>query len=70
MSCREHRPTHRWFSNPAVSIVMAWRGALPARLLASYIAVQLFGAMLGAWLANHRYISLNPLVAMRPAARD
>jgi glycerol uptake facilitator-like aquaporin len=38
--------------NPAVSLVMAFRGALPANLLASYIVAQLLGAMLGAWLAH------------------
>jgi len=38
--------------NPAVSTVMAWRGELPQRMLAPYIAVQLVGAMLGAWLAH------------------
>lgn len=38
--------------NPAVSAVMAWRGALPAAALLPYVAVQLLGAMLGAWLAH------------------
>lgn len=38
--------------NPAVSIVMAWRGALPRHRLLQYIGVQLAGAMLGAWLAH------------------
>ena len=38
--------------NPAVSAVMAWRGELPGASLLPYIAVQLFGAMLGAWLAH------------------
>ena len=38
--------------NPAVSIVMAARGALPRRLLVPYVAAQLGGAMLGAWLAH------------------
>lgn len=38
--------------NPAVSAVMAWRGALARRELAPYIAVQLAGAMLGAWLVH------------------
>ena len=38
--------------NPAVSLVMAFRGALPGGLLASYIVAQLLGAMLGAWLAH------------------
>lgn len=38
--------------NPAVSAVMAWRGELPAARLLPYIAVQLTGAMLGAWLVH------------------
>lgn len=38
--------------NPAVSLVMALRGALPRTLLAPYIVVQLVGAALGAWLAH------------------
>lgn len=38
--------------NPAVSLAMAWRGELPGAMLAPYIAVQLLGAMLGAWLAH------------------
>ena len=38
--------------NPAVSVVMTLRGALPKSLLAPYIAAQLLGAMLGAWLVH------------------
>ena len=38
--------------NPAVSLVMAMRGTLPRDQLASYIAAQLLGAALGAWLAH------------------
>jgi glycerol uptake facilitator-like aquaporin len=38
--------------NPAVSLVMAARGALPRPLLLPYVVVQLVGAMLGAWLAH------------------
>jgi len=38
--------------NPAVSLTMAWRGQLPWSLLAPYVACQLLGAMLGAWLAH------------------
>ena len=38
--------------NPAVSAVMAWRGELPAGALLPYVAAQLLGAMLGAWLAH------------------
>jgi glycerol uptake facilitator-like aquaporin len=38
--------------NPAVSAVMALRGALPRPLFAPYVAAQLIGAVLGAWLAH------------------
>jgi glycerol uptake facilitator-like aquaporin len=38
--------------NPAVSAVMAARGALAWPLLAPYVAAQLAGALLGAWLAH------------------
>jgi glycerol uptake facilitator-like aquaporin len=38
--------------NPAVSLVMAWRKALPLHLLAGYVVAQLLGAALGAWLAH------------------
>lgn len=38
--------------NPAVSLVVAARGAMPRSLVAPYIVVQLAGAMLGAWLAH------------------
>jgi glycerol uptake facilitator-like aquaporin len=38
--------------NPAVSAVMAWRGELPVAALLPYVAAQLIGAMLGAWLAH------------------
>ena len=38
--------------NPAVSAVMAYRGELAVALLLPYIAAQLVGAMLGAWLAH------------------
>ena len=38
--------------NPAVSAVMAWRGALPVALLMPNVLVQLTGAVGGAWLAH------------------
>lgn len=38
--------------NPAVSLVMAWRRDLPRAWLPPYVAAQLLGAMLGAWLAH------------------
>ncbi len=44
--------------NPAVSAVMAWRGELQRSWLLPYIAAQLLGAVLGAWLA-HAMFDLN-----------
>jgi glycerol uptake facilitator-like aquaporin len=41
--------------NPAVSLVMAGRGAMPRSLLAPYVVAQLAGAMLGAWLAHSMF---------------
>ncbi len=38
--------------NPVVSAVMAWRRELPRAWLLPYVAAQLVGAMLGAWLAH------------------
>ncbi len=38
--------------NPAVSLVMTWRGELPKPLLLPYVVAQLIGAVLGAWLAH------------------
>lgn len=38
--------------NPAVSLVMAFRGELAWRLLTLYIVAQLIGAALGVWLAH------------------
>ena len=38
--------------NPVVSTVMVVRGELPRRMLMLYIAAQLVGAVLGAWLAH------------------
>jgi glycerol uptake facilitator-like aquaporin len=38
--------------NPAVSAVMAWRRELALGSLLPYVAAQLIGAMLGAWLAH------------------
>jgi glycerol uptake facilitator-like aquaporin len=46
--------------NPVVSALMAWRGALPARWLLPYVAVQLLGAVAGAWLA-HAMFDMNLL---------
>jgi len=38
--------------NPAVSLVMAYRRALPRERLMGYVIAQLLGAALGAWLAH------------------
>src|SRR5947208_16295721 len=38
--------------NPAVSMVMTFRRAMPGGLLVPYIVAQLIGAVLGAWLAH------------------
>ncbi|TWO71984.1 aquaporin family protein [Caenimonas sedimenti] len=38
--------------NPAVSAVMVVRGKLPSASLMPYVAAQLLGAVLGAWLAH------------------
>jgi glycerol uptake facilitator-like aquaporin len=38
--------------NPAVTLVMTVRRAMPGNLLAPYVVAQLLGAMLGAWLAH------------------
>ena len=38
--------------NPAVTLVMALRGALPVALAGAYVLAQLAGATLGAWLAH------------------
>ncbi len=38
--------------NPAVSAVMVFRGELPKSAFVPYVAAQLIGAMLGAWLAH------------------
>ena len=38
--------------NPAVSMVMVWRGTMPSYRLLPYICAQLIGAVLGAWLAH------------------
>ncbi len=46
--------------NPAVSLVMAGRGQLAWPLLVPYIAMQLLGAMSGAWLA-HAMFDMNIL---------
>jgi len=46
--------------NPAVSAVMTWRGTLARRDLAPYVAAQLIGAVIGAWLV-HAMFEINLL---------
>lgn len=46
------RPISGAHFNPVVSLVMAWRGELGRRELRGFVAAQLVGAVLGAWLAN------------------
>ena len=46
--------------NPAVSLAMTTRNTLPRALLLPYIAAQLLGAMLGAWLV-HAMFDMNIL---------
>lgn len=38
--------------NPAVTLAMAWRGALPRAAVPGYLAAQIAGAVLGVWLAH------------------
>jgi glycerol uptake facilitator-like aquaporin len=38
--------------NPAVSVVMTFRGVMPCKLLAPYVTAQLAGAVVGTWLAH------------------
>jgi len=53
--------------NPAVSAVLAWRGELPKNELVFYVAAQLIGAVLGAWLA-HAMFDL-PILQLSTKAR-
>lgn len=46
------RPISGAHFNPAVSLVMAYRGKLPWRRVPGYIVAQLLGATLGAWMAH------------------
>ncbi len=45
-------PTSGAHFNPVVSAVMAWRRELPRAHLPAYVAMQLAGAVAGAWLAH------------------
>jgi glycerol uptake facilitator-like aquaporin len=54
--------------NPVVSAVSAWRGALPRALLLPYVAAQMLGAALGAWLA-HAMFGL-PIIQLGTRPRD
>jgi len=53
--------------NPAVSAVLTWRGELPKNELVFYVAAQLIGAVLGAWLA-HAMFDL-PILQLSTKAR-
>ena len=57
--------------NPAVSLVMAARGALPRELLPAYVVAQLLGAVLGAFLSNAMFdlsiVQLSSKVRTGPA---
>ncbi len=54
--------------NPVVSLAIAWRGALPWRLVPGYWVAQLLGAVAGAWLA-HAMFDL-PVLQMSAHVRD
>jgi len=54
--------------NPVVSAVMTVRGELPGSALVAYIAVQLAGAVLGAWLAHAMFDM--PLVQLSTKVRS
>ncbi len=54
--------------NPAVSLAMAWRGALPRADLVPYLLAQGLGAALGAWLA-HAMFEL-PILQLSSKLRD
>ena len=41
--------------NPVVSAAMTLRGAMPVSMLIAYVAAQLLGAVLGAWLAHSMF---------------
>lgn len=60
------RPVSGAHFNPVVSAAMAWRGALPRAALPPYVAVQLAGAVLGAWLAHAMFELPLLQVATRP----
>ena len=52
--------------NPAVSLVMAARGAMPRALAAPYVLAQLGGALLGAWLAHALISQSNGKLQLSP----
>ena len=53
--------------NPAVSLVMAWRGALPAREVGPYVIAQIVGGCLGTMVA-HAMFDL-PVLQLATTAR-
>jgi len=54
--------------NPAVSLVMAWRRELAWAALPPYVAAQLVGAVLGAWLAHAMFDATILQFSTRPRA--
>jgi glycerol uptake facilitator-like aquaporin len=66
------RPISGAHFNPAVTLVMATRGELPKVLLMPYVASQLIGAVLGAWLRTRcsifRCYSCLPKCAQAPVS--
>ena len=61
-------PASGAYFNPVVSLAIAWRGALPWRLVPGYWVAQLLGAVAGAWLA-HAMFDL-PVLQMSAHVRD
>lgn len=54
--------------NPAVTLVLALKRALPARLAAAYVAAQIAGGVAGVWLAHLMFAE--PMVQVSTRLRD
>lgn len=54
--------------NPAVTLVLALKRALPARLAAAYVAAQIVGSVAGVWLAHLMFAE--PMVQVSTRLRD
>lgn len=54
--------------NPAVTLVLALKRALPARLAAAYVAAQIVGSVAGVWLAHLMFAE--PVVQVSTRLRD